>query len=65
MLFRSVQRLSADVLRMAGSDEMKQFLAGQGAEPANLGPEPFRALVASELAKYQRVVNEAGIKTDQ
>jgi tripartite-type tricarboxylate transporter receptor subunit TctC len=59
-----VQRLAADVLRMAASDEMKQFLAGQGAEPASLGPDAFRALVTSELAKYQRVVNEAGIKTE-
>ena len=59
-----VQRLAADVLRMAASDEMKQFLGGQGAEPASLGPDAFRALVASELAKYQRVVNEAGIKME-
>jgi tripartite-type tricarboxylate transporter receptor subunit TctC len=59
-----VQRLASDVLGMAASDEMKQFLSSQGAEPANLGPDAFQALVASELAKYGRVVNEAGIKAE-
>jgi tripartite-type tricarboxylate transporter receptor subunit TctC len=59
-----VQRLAADVLRMSASDDMKQFLAGQGAEPASMGPEAFRALVTSELAKYQRVVNDAGIRME-
>ena len=59
-----VQRLAADVQRVAGLDEMKQFLSGQGAEPTSLGPDAFRSLVTSELAKYSRVVREAGLKSD-
>ena len=59
-----VQRLAADVSRVAALEEMKQFLAGQGAEPANLGPDAFRELVASELAKYGKVIREAGLKVE-
>ena len=59
-----VQKIAADVLRIAAQDDMKQFLAAQGAEPAQLGPEPFRDLVVKEHAKYGAVVRDAGMKSE-
>ena len=54
-----VRRIAADVQRVAGNDDMKRFLAGQGGETTFLGPEPFREHLARELDKYGRVVREA------
>lgn len=59
-----IQRIAADVQRIAALDEMKQFLAGQGGESAFLGPEAFREHLARELQKYGRVVREAKISPE-
>jgi tripartite-type tricarboxylate transporter receptor subunit TctC len=55
-----VQRLAAEVQRIASLEEMQRFLGEQGAEPGNAGPEAFRELIASELARYGKVVRESG-----
>lgn len=57
-----VQKLAAEVLRIAAQDDFKQFLAAQGAEPANLAPEAFRELVAREHAKYGKVIRDANLR---
>ena len=59
-----VQRLAAEVLRVNSLDEVKRFLADQGAEPGNMGPEALAEFIAAEHARYGRIVREVGIKPD-
>jgi tripartite-type tricarboxylate transporter receptor subunit TctC len=44
--------------------EMRDRLARMGAEPAPMSPAQFGQLIASELAKYQRIVKFSGAKVD-
>ena len=44
--------------------EVQEALRRQGGEVNAAGPERFAALIKSDLAKWKRVVTEAGIKVD-
>jgi len=57
-----VARLNAEALRSLRSDEMKERLAADGAEPQGSTPEEFGALIRSELDKWTRVARAAGIE---
>jgi len=65
-------RLPADVTaRLAqaftdalGSAELRTRMAALMAEPSPMAPTQFAAFVASELAKYERVVKASGAKID-
>ena len=43
---------------------MHEALAQQGGEPVGNGPKEFTAFIASEMAKYAKVIREAGIKPE-
>jgi len=57
-----VARLNAEALRALRSDEMKERLAADGAEPHGGTPEELAALIRSELEKWARVTRAAGIE---
>jgi len=57
-----VARLNAEALRSLRTDEMKERLAADGAEPQGSTPEEFGALIRSELDKWTRVARAAGIE---
>jgi tripartite-type tricarboxylate transporter receptor subunit TctC len=59
-----VKRLYAEVVRIVESQDMKDFLASTGAEPALMGPEEFRAYIKADIARYAPVVKAAGIKPE-
>jgi len=59
-----VQRLAAEVRRVNELDEVKRFLAEQGAEPGTMGPEALAEFIAAEHARYGRMIREAGIKAE-
>jgi tripartite-type tricarboxylate transporter receptor subunit TctC len=44
------------------TDEMKEKLAQDGAEPEGTTPESFGALIKSELEKWAKVAKEAKIE---
>jgi len=43
---------------------VREQIGAQGIEPASSTPAEFRAFVASEMAKWAKVVKAAGIKSD-
>ncbi len=43
---------------------MKNFLYSQGAEPALLGPEEFRAYIKADIARWAKVIKAANIKVE-
>jgi tripartite-type tricarboxylate transporter receptor subunit TctC len=57
-----IARLNAEALRALKTDEMRERLAVDGAEPQGSTPEEFGALIKSELDKWARVTRAAGIE---
>ena len=57
-----VARLHAEAAKALQSDEMKEKLALDGAQPVGSTPAEFGALIRRELDKWTRVVRAAGIE---
>jgi tripartite-type tricarboxylate transporter receptor subunit TctC len=57
-----IARLNAEALKALRSDEMKERLALDGAEPVGSTPAEFGALIRSELEKWSRVARSANIE---
>jgi tripartite-type tricarboxylate transporter receptor subunit TctC len=57
-----IARLNAEALKALRSDEMKERLALDGAEPVGTTPAEFGALIKSELEKWARVARTANIE---
>lgn len=59
-----VAKLNAEINKALGSDEMKRFLEGEGAEAAAMTPQKFRELIITEMQRWDRVAKEANIRAD-
>ena len=59
-----IAKWNADVTRILESPEMRERLTAQGAEAAPTTPQQFGAFIATELAKYARIVKASGAKVD-
>jgi tripartite-type tricarboxylate transporter receptor subunit TctC len=57
-----IARLHAEAAKALQSDEMKEKLALDGAQPVGSTPAQFAALIRRELEKWTRVVRAAGIE---
>ncbi|HKQ29240.1 MAG TPA: tripartite tricarboxylate transporter substrate binding protein, partial [Burkholderiales bacterium] len=56
-----VARLNSEALKALQSDEMKEKLAADGAQPVGSSASEFAALIRSELEKWTRVARAADI----
>lgn len=59
-----IDRLSKGVLAVLGTPEMRERLAGQGAEPVGDRPDQFAAYIKTELARWAAVVKASGAKAE-
>ena len=59
-----IRRLYEAVAKIAASDDMKNFLAGVGAEPFLLDPKAFGAYLKEDTARWAKVVRTAKLKID-
>ena len=59
-----VKRLHADTTAILTTPETQKWFATEGAEVANMAPEQFARYIVSEMAKWGKVVKEAGIKAE-
>ena len=59
-----VAKLNAELVRVLNTAEMKEFLAKQGTEVRAGPPEALGQFIASEKARWAKVVRENGIKAD-
>jgi tripartite-type tricarboxylate transporter receptor subunit TctC len=57
-------KLSSEVARIVGLPDVKERLLALGADPAPTSPEGFDAYIRGEVAKFQKIVQEAGIKPE-
>jgi tripartite-type tricarboxylate transporter receptor subunit TctC len=59
-----VRRLHAEAARALNSPDIKEKLVKTGNEPVVSTPEEFTAFMRREIAKWGKVVKEAGIRVD-
>ncbi len=57
-----VDRLHAEIARALNAPDLRTRLTSQGADPAPLTPEQYSAFVQSEIVKWTKVIQAAGIK---
>lgn len=59
-----VAKLNAEVVRILKLPDVRQNLAGQGADPLFLAPDEFGAFIKTETAKWAKVVKASGASAD-
>jgi tripartite-type tricarboxylate transporter receptor subunit TctC len=59
-----VQRLNAEIVKILTSPEVRERFGKSGVEVVAGTPEHFSAFLKSEVARWAKVVQEAGIKAD-
>ncbi len=60
----AVARLHEGVVRILGEHALRERLAEQGFEPVGDSPQEFAAYIKSEIAKWGKVVRDAGIRPE-
>ncbi len=59
-----IARLNRDIVRVLRMPDVRERLAADGSEPVGSTPEEFGAHIKSEIAKWRKVIAEAGIKPE-
>ena len=59
-----VDRLSAEIAKIAKSPEMRERLVAMGAEPVGSTPAEFKAVIDRDIAKWKPLAQKVGIKID-
>jgi tripartite-type tricarboxylate transporter receptor subunit TctC len=59
-----VAKLGAEVTKVLESADIRERMAANGGATIKPGPAAFDALLKSELAKWSRVIKEAGVKLE-
>ena len=59
-----IQRLYSEIAKALDSAEMRGFITSQGSEPTLMDPVKYGEYLRAELAKWGKVVKNAGLKLD-
>jgi tripartite-type tricarboxylate transporter receptor subunit TctC len=59
-----LERLNAEITKITGSAEVREAWGKQGATPLRMTPEQFGQYLRDDIAKWARVIAQAGIKLD-
>jgi tripartite-type tricarboxylate transporter receptor subunit TctC len=59
-----VMRLNADLARTMAAPDIRDRLAGEGAEPTVSSPEQFAAFIKADIAQWTKVIKNAGIAAE-
>ncbi len=59
-----IEKLNFELARAAKSPDVISRLAPDGAQPIGSSPEQLRQFIVSDIARWRRVVKEAGIKLE-
>jgi tripartite-type tricarboxylate transporter receptor subunit TctC len=61
---RSSQDCTAKCRRPRARPDVRETLARSGSEASGIGPAEFSSFIRSEIAKYSKVIRDAGIKVE-
>jgi tripartite-type tricarboxylate transporter receptor subunit TctC len=59
-----VTKINADVAAALAVPDIRDRLVSQGLDPWPTSPEEMRRFVATEIAKWTKVIRQAGAKVD-
>jgi tripartite-type tricarboxylate transporter receptor subunit TctC len=59
-----ITRWQAAIEAALADGRVRERFAGIGVVPGRMGPAEYTALVSGELARWRRVIEEAGVKPD-
>jgi tripartite-type tricarboxylate transporter receptor subunit TctC len=59
-----VARMSQEIAKALATPEVKEKLEGAGVTPVASTPADFSALINAEITRWQKVINDAGIKAE-
>ncbi len=59
-----IRKLNAEILRILRQADVKEWLAARAIEAVGSSPEEFGALIESDIAKWAKVIADAGIKAN-
>jgi len=59
-----VQQLSAEIIRILNTPDVREKLVAQGLDPVGDTPEQFAAFLRAEIAKWAKVVKASGARPD-
>jgi tripartite-type tricarboxylate transporter receptor subunit TctC len=59
-----IARLHENIVKILAVPETRERLADQGFEPVGNSPEEFGAYIRSEIAKWSKVISDAGIRPE-
>ncbi len=59
-----VERLNAEIVKAMAAPDLRQRLVSLGADPLTSSPEEFAAYLKAEIAKWAKVVKDAGVKPE-
>ena len=60
-----IKKLNAEAVKVVAMPEVRKRLANEGADPVGSTPEEFDAYIRSDIEKWIKVVEKAGIKPEQ
>ncbi|MEO8717608.1 MAG: tripartite tricarboxylate transporter substrate-binding protein [Burkholderiales bacterium] len=59
-----IERLNAEITKVTTSDDVKVAWARQGASPLVMNPAQFEQYLHEDIAKWAKVIAQAGITLD-
>jgi tripartite-type tricarboxylate transporter receptor subunit TctC len=59
-----VDKINAESNQMIKAKDMETLLATDGVEPAGGTPEQFHATIKTDIERWRKVVQQAGVKVD-
>src|SRR5512140_3241215 len=59
-----IAKLNAEIVRLMHAPDLRERFAATGTEPRTTTPEEFAAFIKQEMAKWSKVVRDAGLKAD-
>ncbi|HKU71618.1 MAG TPA: tripartite tricarboxylate transporter substrate-binding protein, partial [Burkholderiales bacterium] len=59
-----VSRLNAELVKISRSSEVVERIAPDGGEPVGNTPEQFARRIATDIARWRKLVTEAGIRLE-
>jgi tripartite-type tricarboxylate transporter receptor subunit TctC len=59
-----IDKLHLELTQVLASNETRTQFAREGADVVRMGPAEFKAYIGRELAKWEKVVKQAGIKAE-